>query len=109
MPPWETSDCPALATSQLTGVEESRERPAETDEYMADLQPDFEMSIAAVVVAVALIILPFRRRRQPHNLGYITADGTPARLPKPIQESVEFPDELKITSEVIETMEGTSK
>ena len=76
---------------------------------MADLQPDFEMSIAAVVVAVAFIIPPFRRCRQPHNLGYMTADGTPARLPKPIQESVEFPDELKMASEVIETMEGTSR
>jgi hypothetical protein len=76
---------------------------------MADLQPDFEMSIAAVVVAVALIILPFRRRRQPHNLEYMTADGTPARRPKPIRESVEFPGELRMTSEVIETMEGTSR
>ena len=76
---------------------------------MADLQLDFEMSIAAVVVAVAFIILPFRRRRQPHNLGYMTADVTPASLLKFVRESVEFPGELRMTSEAIETMEGTSR
>jgi len=76
---------------------------------MANLQPDFEMSIAAVVVAAASIILPFRRRRQPHNLGYVTTDGIPARLPKPIRVSVEFPDELRMTSGVTEAMEGTNR
>jgi len=50
---------------------------------MADIQLDSEMSTAA--------------------------DVTPACLLRFVQESMKFPDELRTASEVIETMEGTSK